>query len=42
MKRRSRKRSSSAGIEKMESVSDIGKNGRILFDMPKPIEVVVV
>ena len=33
-RRGSRKRSSSAGSEKMEI--EIGKNGRILFDRPKP------
>ena len=37
MERGSRKRSSSAGSEKMESVDDRwGKNGRILFDLTKP------
>jgi len=34
--RGSRKRSSSAGSEKMESWWHIGKNGRTLFDRPKP------
>ena len=35
--RRRRKRSSSAGSEKMERVVwQIGKNGRTLFDRPKP------
>ena len=35
--RGSRKRSSSAGSEKMERVVwQIGKNGRTLFDRPKP------
>jgi len=36
MERGSRKRSSSAGSEKMESWWQIGKNGRKLFDMPRP------
>ena len=36
MERGSRKRSSSAGSEKMESWWQIGKNGRTLFDRPKP------
>jgi hypothetical protein len=36
MERRSRKRSSSARSEKMERVGDIGKNGGLLFDRPKP------
>jgi len=37
MERGSRKRSSSAGSEKMEKVRDgWKKNGRILFDRPKP------
>jgi hypothetical protein len=37
MERGSRKRSSSAGSEKMERVGDrYGKNGRKLFDRPKP------
>jgi hypothetical protein len=35
MERRSRKRSSSAGSEKMERVGD-RKNGEVLFDRPKP------
>ena len=34
--RGSRKRSSSARNEKMERAGDIEKNGRILFDRPKP------
>jgi hypothetical protein len=37
MARRSKKRSSSARSEKMDRVSEIGKNGRTLFDGPKPI-----
>jgi hypothetical protein len=37
MERRSRKRSSSAGSEKMERVGDRqGKNGEVLFNRPKP------
>ena len=36
MERGSRKRSSSAGSEKMESWWQIGKNERTLFDRPKP------
>ena len=37
MERRSRKRSSSAGREKMERFGDRqGKNGEVLFDRPKP------
>ena len=36
MERGSRKRSSSAGSEKMESWWHIGKNGRTLFDRSKP------
>ena len=37
MERRSRKRSSSSRSEKMERVSDKEKkNGRTLFDRPKP------
>jgi hypothetical protein len=34
MERRSRKRSSSAGSDKMERVG--GENGEVLFDRPKP------
>ena len=36
MERGSRKRSSSAGSEKMERDAGIGKNGRTLCDRPKP------
>ena len=36
MERRSRKRSSSAGSEKMERVGDTGKNREVLFKRPKP------
>jgi len=36
MERGSRNRSSSAGSEKMESWWQMGKNGRTLFDRPKP------
>ena len=36
MERGSRKRASSAGSEKMESWWQIEKNGRTLFDRPKP------
>jgi len=37
MERGSRRRSSSAGSEKIrESLWQIGKNGRTLFDRPKP------
>jgi len=36
MERGSRKRSSSAGSEKIESWWQIGKNGRTLFDRPNP------
>jgi hypothetical protein len=37
VERRSRKRSSSAGSEKMEIVGDRQeKNGEVLFDRPKP------
>ena len=36
MERVSRKRSSSAGREKMESWWQTGKNGRTLFERPKP------
>jgi len=36
MERGSRKRSLIAGSEKMESWWQIGKNGRTLFDRPKP------
>jgi len=37
MERRSGKRSSSAGSEKMERVGDRwGQNGEVLFDRPKP------
>jgi hypothetical protein len=35
MERRSRKKSSSAGSEKMERVGEIGKIGEVLFDRPK-------
>jgi hypothetical protein len=36
LERGSIKRSSSAGSEKMERVGDVGRNGRRLFDRPKP------
>jgi len=36
MERGSRKRSSSAGSEKMESWWQIGRNGKTLSDRPKP------
>ena len=36
MERGSRKKSSSAGSEKMEKLVMDKKNGRILFDRPKP------
>jgi len=42
MERGSRKRSSFAGSEKMESWWQIGKNGRTLFDRPKEREYITV
>jgi hypothetical protein len=36
MERRGRKGSASARSEEMETAGEIGKNGRILFDRPKP------